>query len=292
MRNLYHALGLSGIVRDPQLIERALTQSRGNRDLKDRVRWILLDPGRKAHYDWILERSMELVVVRKRLKLPVDGLLPAPSPGPLHLPSGHPSQHPRGNGILAMVSLGLVALAILSAQAWTTPRPQTGSMEAPVAAPSPASRPVGPASVPAAPAPRGEELPTAAPPGHGWLQMEPTVLPRVPWRIETDPGRDYLVTLLDAKTQTVLMTLFLQGGAPYYGLAPEGEFQLAYTSGTRWLGPQHGFAGDPPPIRSDQRFQIAAGPMDEWAWHLRLHAHHFEASSISPQSLKRPDSGY
>ncbi|MBI3130069.1 MAG: hypothetical protein HYZ13_01810 [Acidobacteria bacterium] len=122
--------------------------------------------------------------------------------------------------------------------------------------------------------------------------MEPAILPRVPWRIETDPGRDYLITLLDAKTQTILMTLFLQGGTPYLGRAPEGEFQLAYTSGTRWLGPQHGFAGDTPPIRSDQRFHISAGPTEDWAWHLRLHARHFEASQVGPQGLEGTGSSH
>jgi hypothetical protein len=191
-----------------------------------------------------------------------------------------------------MAAFGMVALALMGAYAWIAPSSHSKLMATPAPGPALHLNRATPSAAPAtAPAPE-EEIPTAASPDHGWLQMEPRVLPRVPLRIETDPGRDYLVTLLDAKTGGALMTFFLQGGVPYHGLAPEGDLQLEYTSGTRWLGPLKGFAGDPLPIRSDQRFQIAAGPTDAWAWHLWLHARHFEASPVSPRGLKHPDSGH
>ena len=112
--------------------------------------------------------------------------------------------------------------------------------------------------------------------------MDPGVHPSVPWRIETDPGQDYLVSLIDAQSQAAVLTVYLRGGVPFRGLAPEGAFKLVYSSGTSWLGLSRGFGTGSRTISSPQIYRIRTGPDDSWTWSLRLHPNSSEGSPVAP----------
>ncbi|HJV89358.1 MAG TPA: hypothetical protein VJ623_03555 [Holophagaceae bacterium] len=288
MKDLYQALGLPGIEPDPRRISQALTQGRCTSDLEARVRFILLDPVRKARYDWMLAHAAELASARVRLRLAPDPALtdPRPAATPRPIP---PSSHASGSGLYLALALGMVGLAILALIRMDT-RPATRTVVAPSPAfgmPAPATP--RPASV-AAEIVRREEGPSLPIPDHGWVQLEAGAAPRIPWQIDTDPGRDYALTLLDAQTQARVLTLYLHGGVPYRGQAPEGEFLFTYVSGTRWLGASEGFTGKDRPIRSDQRFRIPGSPKEGWTWGLRLHPTNYEViDAAAPPDLPPSD---
>ncbi|WP_243318726.1 hypothetical protein [Geothrix paludis] len=112
--------------------------------------------------------------------------------------------------------------------------------------------------------------------------MGPEVRPAVPWQIETDPGQDYVLSLLDAGTQAAVLTVYLHGGEPYRGLAPEGAFDLTYTVGPHWLGPGRGFKGGSSVVRASQTYLVQIGPDDAWVWRLRLHPNGCDGSAVAP----------
>jgi hypothetical protein len=115
-----------------------------------------------------------------------------------------------------------------------------------------------------------EEPTSVPPPEHGWLELGSETLLLVPWHIDTDPGQDYALTLLDAKSHALVLTLYLRGGEPYHGLAPEGSFELSYSTGTRWFGFQHGFGARAKVIQPALTYRIAVGVDGEGIWTLRL----------------------
>jgi hypothetical protein len=110
----------------------------------------------------------------------------------------------------------------------------------------------------------------------------------VPWRIRTDPGQDYLVSLVDAQTQGVVLTLFLQGGKPYLGRAPVGEFEVVHATGTRWFGPQLGFGPGARVVRSERIHRLQGGRDDSWIWELRLHPTSGEAAAVDSVNPRLP----
>jgi len=110
----------------------------------------------------------------------------------------------------------------------------------------------------------------------------------VPWLIDTDPGQDYVLNLLDPGTQAAVFTIYLRGGEPYRGLAPEGAFDLTYSVGHRWLGPGRGFKDGGSMVRSAQTYLVLAGPDDTWAWRLLLHPDRCEGSVVAPVAPSAP----
>jgi hypothetical protein len=100
--------------------------------------------------------------------------------------------------------------------------------------------------------------------------MSSEVVPLVPWHIDTDPGQDYVLTLLDAKSRLLALTLYLRGGEPYRGLVPVGRFELSYSSGNRWFGFQHGFGTKAKVVQPALTYRVLAGPDGEGIWKLRL----------------------
>lgn len=288
MRDLYRALGLSGIVADRRVIEGALEPGRVPSELREAGRFVLLDPTRKARYDWALSRVKDLSEVRSRLGLRPDPDLPMPSAGARPVP-GFTSE---GSGMaltqvrrLSWMGWGLGALlmaALIIGVGFRSTRRSQESLSSPTLASQglggDGNRPQG--AAPSAGS-SGDMVPIP-PPDHGWLQLGSEVRPLVPWTIDTDPGQDYLLTLLDAKTQAVVMTLYLRGGESYGGLAPEGTFELTYSTGSQWFGFQHGFGAKAKVVRPALTYRVLAGSDGKGSWKLRLNSNSAEGIPSAP----------
>ncbi|HEX9080985.1 MAG TPA: hypothetical protein VF768_01840 [Holophagaceae bacterium] len=288
MRDLYRALGLDGAEAGAGRVISRLEGLGLPRDLEEDARFVLLDPARKARYDEALRVGRGLAEVRSRLGLLPDPPLPVLAfsrPRRDRRPATAPVQ---GDLLLRAGGFGAGGLILLVVLAWPLVRPagRRASQAAPPAAgPRPGTefRPGGGPP----PAVAGDGAPSLPTPDHGALQYEPGIHPCVPWRIETDPGRDYFLSLVDARSRATVLTLYLRGGLPYLGLAPEGSFRLVYVSGSGWLGPRRGFAVDARQVNAPQIYRIQAGPDDTWTWSLGLHPSGSEGSPVAP--LGEPD---
>jgi hypothetical protein len=288
MRNLYLALGFPSIVNDHDALAHAVRKEGVSNRVEEQVLFVLLQPARKSRYDWALEKALELAEARSQLGLPPPAHFQLPAPWTI--PGGRGNRAPflkpqrarSGGWVMGLLTLaGLIWLGAVVLQS-SKPR------EAVPAAPTPnvgtddrtgraSNQPI--ASLLTRPVLEPSAIP---PPSHGWLQGSPGLALRVPWRIETEPGQGYLLTLLEAKSKAVVLTLFLRGGEPYLGRAPEGEFEWAYTSGTRWLGFPQAFGPEARTVRSEQIHRVHAGPDDSWVWELELHPTSGEGSQVEP----------
>jgi hypothetical protein len=81
-----------------------------------------------------------------------------------------------------------------------------------------------------------------------------TGLPAVlPLQIKTDPGRDYVVTLIDAQSGEAALAAYVRGGAFFQVLVPPGRFELHFAGGTDWQGEERLFG----PGAQTQRFRLS-----------------------------------
>lgn len=285
MRDLYRLLGLPGIVMDRFAIERALEQEEVASNLREVGRFVFLDPSRKARYDWALSRAMDLAEVRSSLGLKPDPSLPCRSVVPNPMDPGS-SVSPVMVRHFNKVGWSVAALLLVTLTFWVGSRPKHVALEAlSGAAPLlPSSggernRPLG-----NGPVVDGEEETAPIPaPDHGWLQVSPGIQPVVQWNIDTDPGQDYLLTLIDAKSRAVVLTMYLRGGEPYRGLVPEGSFELTYITGPRWFGFQSGFGKKAKTIKPALAYRVLAGSENTGLWRLRLNPNHAEGVPDLPK---------
>ncbi|HEX9010553.1 MAG TPA: hypothetical protein VF804_09305 [Holophagaceae bacterium] len=288
MRDLYRALGLDGARTDAGQVILKLDEGVLPRGLEEDARFVLLDPLRRARYDEALRVGRGLAEVRSRLGLPPDPLLPAPVVPRLQR-DRHPGTVPgQGDQLLRVAGFGAGGLVLLVVLAWPLVRPpgrRASQAAQPAAGPRPGRdfQPSGGSP----PGTAGDGAPSLPTPDHGTLRIEVGIHPSVPWRIETDPGRDYFLSLVDARSRATVLTLYLSGGQPYQGLVPEGSFRLVYVSGSGWLGPRRGFAVDARSVNAPQIYRIQAGPDDTWTWSLGLHPSGSEGSPVAP--LDEPD---
>lgn len=299
MRNFYRELGLPDLGADQPSIEVSLGNLPRGSALGAAARFVLLDPVRRQRYDHYLRCTQAMAEVRSRLGSPDHGHRTADfTRNPDARRAGHTPTRPR-NGLLWAAALGLCTLVGVGFQLRPMDRPAPRPPVPTSARPGMGQGQPAPLAVGPAPLAGSAEVPVAVPfPDHGWLQLTPDVRPSVPWTIETDAGQDFVLSLTDAQTRTVVLTLYLRGGQPFQGLAPEGAYELEYRSGQRWLGPRRGFDGGGPPVRPGQIYRVLAGPDDEWEWHLRLHPTGCEGDPVAPVRVReegnpppRPGSG-
>lgn len=287
MRNYYAALGFRGIVTSPLQVERALGAPGLDEDLREDARFILLDPTRKAHYDWVLRCALELGEARRRLGLPLDdtALLPEPWPGTSEtVPTRRKGQSLKlvGGFLFLVVVAGVFWKGYASVAPETPPsHPQEKAAPLPVPRSDDEAGP-GPGTSSALPPPGQGALVPAPAPEHGWMQWDPGQTPKVRWRIVTDAGQDYLLILKDLRTQRQVLSVFLHGGEPFLGRAPEGEFEVSYSSGTRWFGLASGFGPESRTTRLEKIQKIVPGPEDTATWELALHPTSGEGSWTAP----------
>ncbi|GLH73135.1 hypothetical protein GETHLI_16370 [Geothrix limicola] len=289
MRDLYRALGLSGIEADRPSIERALARPGCPVELREAARFVLLDASRKARYDWVLSRGRELSAVRSSLGLAEDPGLSNP-PRAFETPArapvrGQAHASARGFRRTGWAVAGLILVALIVGIGMRAARVVPG---AEVTAPGQGLRETRPRPAGES-APRAEELAPMPPPDHGWLQLGPEIRPTVSWRIDTEPGQDYVLTLLDAKSQALALTLYLRGGETYQGLAPEGSFELAYVTGSHWYGQQQGFGPGAKQVKPGLTYQVQAGPAGDGSWKLRLNPNACEGMPSVPKPASSPN---
>ena len=275
MRNLYLDLGFDRIVEDPEPIAAAIAASPLPPPARRAAAFVLQEPLRKARYDWTLNAAQELAGCRERLGLAPDGFLD-PSRAWRADRVGKPSRSRRGSPALAI--LGAVVLALAGIVAWLASL-ASDSTVAPTGHSPPVLSSATPKEAPPAPpesAPSHGHNPRqpypglaqVPPPDHGWTRTESTFEPTVPWRIDTTPGEDYLLTLKEARTGQTVLQLFLKGGKPFQGLVPPGEFELTYTSGSFWYGFEHQFGPGSQVVNTGQIYRIAEAG-GEWGLRLR-----------------------
>lgn len=95
---------------------------------------------------------------------------------------------------------------------------------------------------PAAPAGEaGQSAGSQSPPPAGVL-WNLTGLPAVfPLQVKTQPGRDYMLTLIDMDTGAEAFAAFVEGGAFFKVLVPPGTFRVRFATGDVWQGEKHLF---------------------------------------------------
>ncbi|HEX9082027.1 MAG TPA: hypothetical protein VF768_07090 [Holophagaceae bacterium] len=285
MKDLYREIGLPGRVEDPKAIERALQHRNPSPELARRVRFVLLHPARKARYDEILAHATALAEVRRRLRLPADPWLPVeakPEPFPAGPGGGIGPAWSSGlwiGGSIAVLLVVLAWFALRGERSVLGPRPAPSEPMRSTSAGPPQGAPPGQGG-------SAKDLQPVSPPDHGWCQFTLPTAPSVPWRIDTEAGQDYLVTLLDARTHATVLTLFLKGGQPYEGLAPEGTFELLLASGAQWFGLRRGFGPEGRVVQSPQVYRIRAGSDRGATWNLVLHPSGCETAPVTPVDPK------
>jgi hypothetical protein len=93
----------------------------------------------------------------------------------------------------------------------------------------------------------GARAADVAPPPAGLLWNK-TGLPAVfPLQVKTLPGRDHVVTLIDAETGEEALAAYIRGGAFFRVLVPPGVYRLRFASGKHWQG-EALFFGEGPDI--------------------------------------------
>ena len=76
-------------------------------------------------------------------------------------------------------------------------------------------------------------------PGVMWNKS--LLIPQAPFRIQTSPGTDYYIKLVDAGTNRDAMAIYVVGGRDLEVLVPLGSYRLRYAYGKIWRGEQHLF---------------------------------------------------
>jgi hypothetical protein len=106
-------------------------------------------------------------------------------------------------------------------------------------APAPAPEIVLPNYVP--PVENVEIWPEQALPANGETQNYTFGEAIAPFKIQSQPGSNFLVKLADANTGSTAMTIFVRGGENVETLVPLGSYYVKYASGTTWYGYDHLF---------------------------------------------------
>jgi len=83
--------------------------------------------------------------------------------------------------------------------------------------------------------------PPATRPTSGVLENRTGRSAEAPFAINTSPGADYYLKLVDATTGRDAVTIYVQGGKPLKVSVPLGSYRLRYASGETWRGPAHPF---------------------------------------------------
>jgi hypothetical protein len=72
-----------------------------------------------------------------------------------------------------------------------------------------------------------------------------TKQPRIaPLTIESSPGANYFLKLINISSQTTIMTVFIRGGSPAKVKVPIGNYEIRYASGNKWYGTKLLFGSD------------------------------------------------
>jgi hypothetical protein len=83
--------------------------------------------------------------------------------------------------------------------------------------------------------------PAAARPAPGILENRTGRSAEAPFGINTSPGADYYLKLVDATTGRDAVTIYVRGGQLLEVSVPLGSYRLRYASGETWRGPAHLF---------------------------------------------------
>lgn len=76
-----------------------------------------------------------------------------------------------------------------------------------------------------------------------------------PLGIETHPGSNYYVKLVDMAGRTV-MAMYVEGGRPFETEVPLGIYEMRYASGKTWYGTKHLFGPETAYAKADSRFEF------------------------------------
>lgn len=123
------------------------------------------------------------------------------------------------------------------------------------------------------------------------LMWNKTGLPAVfPLQVKTNPGRDFILTLIDQDTGTEALAAFIEGGEFFRVLVPPGSYRLRFDYGAVWHGDEQRFA-NPDTIELEDPLTFEVRGIGRKAGHLvdltSLSYDHKDASAATtrPQSL-------
>ena len=81
--------------------------------------------------------------------------------------------------------------------------------------------------------------PVAQRPGVMWNKS--LLIPQAPFGIQTSPGTNYYIKLVDTETNRDAMAIYVVGGRDLEVLVPLGSYKMRYAYGKIWRGEQHLF---------------------------------------------------
>lgn len=77
-----------------------------------------------------------------------------------------------------------------------------------------------------------------------------------PFNIETEPGTNYFIKLVDADTGNTAVTVFVQGGQSVSTKVPLGIYEFRYASGENWYGENNLFGPQTVYMKANDRFSF------------------------------------
>jgi hypothetical protein len=132
--------------------------------------------------------------------------------------------------------------------------------------------------------------PTVARPAPGVMENRTGRPPEAPFGINTSPGADYYLKLVDATTGQDAVRIYVRGGQQLEVSVPLGSYRLRYASGEAWRGPAHLFGpGDLTSYNASDSvfdFEVSDGYMNGYTVELiRQTGGNMDTRRISPSQF-------
>jgi len=81
-----------------------------------------------------------------------------------------------------------------------------------------------------------------------------------PLQIITNPGADYYVKLVNSRSGSEQLGIYVRGGHPIENLVPLGEYEMRYATGRVWYGETALFGSDTAYVKAREVFRFTAEP--------------------------------
>ena len=105
-------------------------------------------------------------------------------------------------------------------------------------------------------APQPPSYPEQAYPYNGSVQKFTSAEPIAPLEIKSGSGSNYLVKLVNAYSQELIMTIFVRSGSTVTVDVPLGNYEFRYASGKKWYGYKYLFGPNTSYSKTDKTFDF------------------------------------
>lgn len=100
------------------------------------------------------------------------------------------------------------------------------------------------------------EQPELTSPSNGSVRKWTSASSLAPLSIDTSPGSDYLVKLVNANTGQDVLDVYVKGGRNIELKVPLGSYHIKYASGEKWYGYEHLFGPNTGYSKADSLFRF------------------------------------